>query len=221
MIRVKCEQGTDEWRGIKAGVGSPSNFDRLITASMKPSSQCDDYYYECMGEWIVGKCKELPPNLYWVKRGTEMEPIARKTFEIIHGDVEQIGFVYKDKRKLIGCSPDGFKGHPSDKKILSTGLEIKCPEPINHMAYYLRGECPKKYMPQVQGSMWITGMSQWWFMSYHPEYPPLIVLVDADPAWQRACDLIVEPFAKRLEAGRGEKRIIDLRQARIDLEAAA
>lgn len=216
MIKVNCEQGTDEWRGIKAGVGSTSNFDRLITASMKPSSQDEDYYYEAMGEWIVGMCKELPPNLYWVKRGTEMEPIARKHFEFIHGDVEEVGFVYKDKKKLIGCSPDGF--HQAD---MIRGLEIKCPEPINHMAYYLRGVCPKKYMPQVQGSMWITGLPEWWFMSYHPNHPALIVKVAADPLWQRACEQIVVPFAKRLEEGRKEKRIIDLRQARIDLEKAA
>jgi len=214
MITAKCEQGSDEWRGIKAGVASPSNFDRLITASMKPSSQCDDYYFELMGEWVEGMCKELPPNLYWVKRGTEMEPIARQHFEIIHGDVKQVGFAYKDKRKLVGCSPDGiYQG--------KTGLEIKCPEPINHMAYYLRGEIPKKYLPQVQGSMWVTGLTEWWFMSYHPNRPPLIVKVAADPEWQRACELIVAPFVQRLEAGRQTPRIMQLRQERIDLEAAA
>ena len=214
MITVKCEQGTEEWRGIKAGVASPSNFDRLITASMNPSGQCDDYYYELMGEWIVGKCKELPPNLYWVNRGTEMEPIARKTFEIIKGDVHQVGFAYSDKRKLVGCSPDGFLG----KK---TGLEIKCPEPINHIAYYLRGEIPKKYQPQVQGSMWVTGLKEWYFMSYHPEYTPLIIKVDADPLWQNAISKIVTPFAKCLEDGRLEKRIIEMRNNRIAVEDEA
>jgi len=213
MIKVKCEQGTDEWRGIKAGVASPSNFDRLITASMKPSSQADDYYFELLGEWIEGMCKELPPNLYWVKRGTEMEPQARASFEIIHGDVEKIGFAYKDKKKLVGCSPDGIYD--------AAGLEIKCPEPINHNAYFLRGICPKKYIPQVQGSMWVTGLKQWWFMSYHPQRPPLTVLIDADPVWQRAIDQIVVPFAKRLEEGRQDPVVVQLRQQRIDLEAAA
>lgn len=224
MITAKCVQGSPEWRAIKAGVVSPSNFDRLITASMKPSSQADDYFFELMAEWIEGKCKELPPNLYWVNRGTEMEPQARATFEIIHGDVKQVGFAYKDKKKLIGCSPDGIimhHGHPDGVIREDKGLEIKCPEPITHMSYYLRGECPKKYMPQVQGSMWVTGLKQWWFMSYHPKRPPLTVLIDADPEWQRAIDLIVVPFAKRIEEGRQEKRIIDLRQDRIDLEAAA
>ncbi len=214
MIQVKVEQGTEEWRGIKAGVASPSNFDRLITASMKPSSQADDYYYELMGEWVVGKCKELPDGLYWVNRGSELEPKARLLFELIHGPVKQIGFAYKDKRGLVGCSPDGFYGK-------TQGLEIKCPEDVNHMASFLRGEIPKKYMPQVQGSMWITGLKEWWFMSYHPDYPPLFTLVKADPLWQRAIDQIVVPFAQRLEEGRNEKRIIDLRQARIDLETAA
>jgi hypothetical protein len=214
MITAKCVQGTEEWRGIKAGVASTSNFDRLVTASMKPSSQADDYYYELMGEWIIGKCKELPPNLYWVNRGTELEPQARLAFEIVHGSVTQVGFAYKDKRKVIGCSPDGLQG-----KI--AGLEIKVPEPINHMAYYLRGECPKKYLPQVQGSMWVTGMKQWYFVSWNPGYPPLICLVAADPVWHQAFDRIVLPFSRRLEEGREEQRIIDLRQQRIDLEAAA
>lgn len=211
MIQVDCEQGTDEWRMMKAGVASPSNFDRLITGSMKPSSQCDDYFYELMGEWIVGMCKELPPNLYWVNRGTEMEPKARATFEIIHGPVKQIGFAYKDDRKLIGCSPDGFYGKKQ-------GLEIKCPEPIGHMASYLRGVCPKKYLPQVQGSMWITGLKEWWFMSFHPNLPPLITLVEADPAWQSAIDKIVVPFSIRLEQARKEKRIITMRKDYAQLE---
>ncbi len=214
MITVDVEQGTPEWRAIKAGVASPSNFDRLITASMKPSSQADDYYYELMAEWILGECKELPPNLFWVNRGSELEPKARLAFEIIHGDVHQVGFAFKDKSKLIGCSPDGFYG----KKA---GLEIKVPEPNNHLSYYLRGEIPKKYLPQVQGSMWITGLKEWYFMSWNPGYPPLLTLVQADPAWQVAFDRIVLPFAKRLEEGRKEKRIIDLRQARIDQEAEA
>jgi hypothetical protein len=214
MITVKCEQGSEEWREIKAGVVSPSNFDRLITASMKPSSQADDYYYELMAEWIVGKCKELPPNLYWVNRGTEMEPIARKHFEFIHGDVHQVGFAFKDKSKLVGCSPDGFYGKKQ-------GLEIKCPEPINHMAYFLRNEIPKKYMPQVQGSMWITGLKEWWFMSYHPDHPPLFTLVKADPLWQRAIEQIVVPFAARIDVGRKLKQVADLRQARIETEAKA
>ena len=214
MITVNVEQGTPEWRGIKAGVASPSNFDRLITASMKPSSQADDYYYDLMSEWILGSCKELPPNLYWVNRGTELEPQARMAFEIVHGDVHQVGFAFKDKKKLIGCSPDGFLGKQA-------GLEIKVPDPLNHMAYYLRDECPKKYLPQVQGSMWITGLKQWYFVSWNPGYPPLITLVEADPQWHQAFDRIVLPFARRLEEGRQEKRIIDMRQSRIDQEAAA
>jgi len=214
MIAVKCAQGSEEWRGIKAGVASPSNFDRLITASMKPSSQAEDYLYELLGEWIEGKCKELPPNLYWVNHGTEMEPEARQHFEIIHGDVQQIGFAYKDSRKLVGCSPDGLL----NKK---TGLEIKCPSPIIHNAYYLRGVCPKKYMPQVQGSMWVTGCSQWWFMSYHPNRPPLLTLVDADPVWQKAIDQIVVPFAIKLGENRKDPLVVKLRQARIDLGEAA
>jgi exodeoxyribonuclease (lambda-induced) len=211
VIKVKCEQNSDEWRGIKAGVASPSNFDRLITASMKPSSQDTDYLYELAGEYVHGYCKEIPQT-YWVRRGTNLEPQARLTYELIHGDVEQVGFVYKDKKKLVGCSPDGL--------MPKKGLEIKCPEPINHTAYLLAGVCPKKYLPQVQGSMWITGKTEWDFMSYNPGEEPLIVTVKALPEWQRAIEQIVPPFLERLEELLQSKRVQDMRSIRLEREAA-
>ena len=211
MIKVKCEQGTDKWRGIKAGVASPSNFDRLITASMKPSSQADDYLYELMGEWVVGMCKELPPNLYWVNRGTDIEPQARAQYEFATGsEVDEVGFIYKDKKKLIGGSPDGL--------TTAKGLEIKCPSPIIHVSYLLQGVCPKKYQPQVQGSMWITGLKQWDFMSYHPDFDSLIVTVESDPAWQATISKILPPFAKRIEDMRKDPRVVAMRDRRIQQE---
>jgi hypothetical protein len=215
MIKLKCEQGTDEWRAAKAGVASPSNFDRLITASGKPSSQADDYFYDLTAEWIVGMCKELPPNLYWVNRGTDMEPQARGVYEFATGTtVDQVGFMYKNNKKLIGFSPDGF---PDDKK----GLEIKCPAPITHVGYQLRGELPKQYYPQVQGSMWVSGLSSWDFMSYHPDYPHLIINVLRDPVWMAAFDRIIPPFLRRLEEARQDPTVIAMRDRRIANEAAA
>lgn len=208
MIRVNCEQGSEEWFAARTGVASASNFDRILTASCKPSSQMDDYLFELTAEWVTGEKKFIRPS-YWMERGIEMEPEARQAYQLITGiDVEQVGFLYRDKSKVIGCSPDGL--------ATDRGLEIKCPAPINHVSYLLQGVCPKQYVSQVQGSMWVTGYKQWDFVSYHPDYEPLIVTVDQDPKWQEAFNKYMPDFLNRIKQARKEKRVIAMRKDRIN-----
>lgn len=208
MIKVRCEQGSDEWFAAKVGVASSSSFDRIVTASGKPSSQADDYLYELIAEYVTGEKKFIKPS-YWMERGTNMEPQARAMYELIQGVVvEQVGFVYRNGQKLIGCSPDGF---PSNIK----GLEIKCPAPLNHISYLLQGVCPKQYLPQVQGSMWITGLKKWDFMSFHPDYDSLIVTIERDPKWMDFLDETLPPFVKRLKVLRNSDRVQDLLEQRL------
>ena len=212
MIKVNCEQDTPEWFAARTGVATASGFDRLVTASMKPSTQAHDYLYELTAEWITGEKKSVKPS-YWMQRGMNMEPQARAYYEFIAGEsVDQVGFVYKAKTKLVGCSPDGL--------MVKKGLEIKCPAPINHVSYLLQGACPKQYLPQVQGSMWVTGFNSWDFMSFHPDYEPLVVTVLRDPVWMEAFDKIVTPFTKQIAAKRKDPRVISMREQRINKEAA-
>ena len=212
MIKVRCEQGSDEWFAAKVGVASSSSFDRIVTASGKPSTQADDYMYELIAEYVTGEKKFIKPS-YWMERGTNMEPQARAMYELIQGViVEQVGFVYRNGQKLIGCSPDGF---PSSIK----GLEIKCPAPLNHISYLLQAVCPKQYLPQVQGSMWITGMKKWDFMSFHPDYDSLIITIERDQKWMDFLDGILPPFVKRLKVLRQSDRVQDLLQQRLEKAA--
>lgn len=212
MIKVRCEQGSDEWFQAKIGVASSSSFDRIVTASGKPSSQADDYLYELVAEYVTGEKKYIKPS-YWMERGTDMEPQARAMYELIQGViVEQVGFVYRNGQKLIGCSPDGFASSIK-------GLEIKCPAPLNHISYLLQGVCPKQYLPQVQGSMWITGLEKWDFMSFHPDYDSLIVTIDRDPKWMDALDGILPAFVKRLKSVRQSDRVQDLLKQRLEKAA--
>ena len=212
MIKVKCEQQSPEWFAARTGVASTSNFDRIITASGKPSSQADAYMYELAAEYITGEKKSIRPT-YWMERGTSMEPQARAMFELeTDKTVEQIGFIYKDRKKLVGCSPDGL--------VDSDGLEIKCPAPITHVSYLLQDGCPKEYLPQVQGAMWITGLHHWYFVSFHPDYPIKIEYIERDQEWMKALDAVVPPFLKKLEAYRKSAQVKTLRDQRLAREAA-
>jgi hypothetical protein len=81
--------------------------------------------------------------------------------------MEVIGFVTNDEG-TIGCSPDRMN------------LEIKCPSLKTHLKYLVDGKCPTKYIPQVQGCMFVCEQDHWDFMSYHPDARPLIVRVERD-----------------------------------------
>ena len=207
MIILDCEQLSDEWFAARCGIPTASSFDKLITPSMKPSSQSGEYLFDLLGEWVTGEKTFIRPT-YWMERGVEMEPEARSAYEFItDNEVQEVGLIFKDDKQMVSCSPDGLIG---DK-----GLEIKCPSPNKHVSYVLQGVCPKQYIAQVQGSMWVTGLKQWDFMSYHPDYEPLIVTVDADEKYHAALDGIVPEFIKQLAEGRKGAKAVAMREKRL------
>ena len=49
-------------------------------------------------------------------------------------------------------------------------MEIKCPSEDTHLDYLTDETLPSKYLPQVQGALWVTGRAWWDFVSYSPEF---------------------------------------------------
>jgi hypothetical protein len=86
--------------------------------------------------------------------------------------VVEVGLCLHDEFEC-GASPDGLVGDDG-------GLEIKCPLPHTHVSYLRAGDVTGKYIPQIQGCLWITGREWWDFMSYHPAMEDLIVRVYRD-----------------------------------------
>ena len=192
MITLDCEQGSEEWLAARMGVPSASNFRKILPSNMKLSTQAPGYRHTLLAE-LLGVRAELYQNDA-MKRGTELEPEARETYEFVTGaTVEQVGFCWRDDGR-IGCSPDGLIGEDG-------GLEIKCPMAHTHVAYLLRGECPHDYYPQVQGAMYVCGSGrQWWdFMSYYPGLPPMIVRVERDDEYISALGDALDDFLFKLD----------------------
>ena len=195
MIILDVEQGSPEWLKARC-IPTASNFGKIMTNSLKASTQAEVYQNKLVGEWYVGE-----PEQTFISdamaRGSELEPLGRASYEFATGnDVEEVGFVYMDDDKLVGCSPDGLCG---DK-----GLEIKCPLPSPHISYLLSGGLPAAYVAQVQGSMLVTGLDQWDFTSYCPGFPPLIITVDADPKYQAALKPLLDKFIDGMLAKRAK-----------------
>ena len=194
MIIVECVQGSEEWFQHKMGVPSASNFDRIITPGGKASTQAEGYMNRLLAEWLTGKASDIEQS-EWMKRGIEMEAEARDFYAFQNdAEVKQVGLVYQDDRKRVSCSPDGL--------LDGMGLEIKCPAPHTHVGYLLDGDLPKDYIPQVQGSMYVTGLSQWTFMSYHPDMTPLVVTVKRNEEYIKAMDGLIVKFLAEMNIRR-------------------
>jgi putative phage-type endonuclease len=173
----KHEQRSPEWYAERLGVPSASQFHKIITPTGQASKQVDGYINELVAEKVTQQ-QAYVHETEAMKRGTELEPMARENFEFITDySVSEIGFCKHDKLE-VGASPDGIIDLPDGKVAV---LEIKCPM-ANTMVEYLRdGILPPKYKPQVQGQLWITEADHAYFYAFHPDFGvPLLIKVERD-----------------------------------------
>lgn len=176
-IWPKMEQRSEQWFQARAGRPTASEFKRIVTPSGELSGQMEDYATELVAECLRPDEVAFMGNRH-TDRGEELEPEARETFEaIMKIKVEEVGFVTRSD-EVVGCSPDGLINNKNGKPV--AGLEIKCPLPKNHAKYILDRELPVDYKQQVHGSMAVTGLNYWYFMSYCQGMKPFIIRVERD-----------------------------------------
>lgn len=180
-------QQSEEWFSVRCGRPTASQFSRILTPTGKDSSQWEDYATELAAEKV--RPDEIPAFIgnAHTDRGNELEPEARDMFAAWIGkEVREVGFVTRDDA-IVGCSPDGFV-YEDGKPV--AGVEIKCPMGKNHAAALIAGEMPGKHRPQVHGSMAVTGLPHWWFVSYCPGMAPLILRIDRDEYTEKVSDAL-------------------------------
>jgi len=181
MRLIPHEQRSLEWFQARLGIPTASNFDRLITSTGKPSASADNYINQLVAERVTGAAVEVKVTEA-MQRGTDLEPEARSLFEFVTDLVVTEAPLCMHDILDAGASPDAFIGDDSL-------LEIKCPSGHTHVEYLRDGCLPSKYIAQVQGQLWITGKVKAHFLSYHPDFKPLMVVVPRD-----------EMFIAKLEA---------------------
>jgi putative phage-type endonuclease len=170
MKIITADQRSPEWFAARLGVPSASQFSCVITPTGKKSTQIDAYLNKMVAAILTGQ-SEAPEQTDAMQRGIELEAEARGYYELIGGQVEEVGFFIHDDG--FGCSPDGLVG--------ADGLlEIKCPLAHTHVEYLRENNLPAKYIPQVQGQLLVTGRQWCDFLSYHPDMKPLLVRVERD-----------------------------------------
>ncbi len=137
------EQGSDEWFAARLGKFGGTTAQALATNGKGLETKV----FEKVAEILTGRFKYIPDNED-MKRGRELEDMARKIYELQTGrEVETVGYVELDK--YTGVSPDGFVG---DDGL----IEIKCPNDANFIRFMYDKKIDSGYLWQMQHQMFVT-----------------------------------------------------------------
>ncbi len=192
MIVHDVKQGSTDWLRLRAGIPTASEFLKIITPTGKASSQAARYCCDLIAERILGRPLESYVSLA-MERGSELESEAISAYEFERElDTFIVGFV-TDKLGRWGASPDRLVGEDGL-------LEVKCPDAGVHVGYLLMRPADRKYYPQIQGQLWITGRKWVDIFSYHPEMPRAIVRVERDEDYLGLLSKAVTSFSQNLDA---------------------
>ncbi len=168
MIFINCEQGTEEWHKARCGVITASKFRDAVelTAKGKPTAKSTLYGAQVALERISGMPCDEVFNSWQMRRGTELEPMARMEYEARTGNLAtESGVVLTDDR-MFGYSTDG--------ELNEDGIiEIKCLASAIGVLEMWRDRDLSEYMHQIQGGMWVTGRKYCDFVMYAPQLAPV------------------------------------------------
>lgn len=155
---VKLVQGGmgDREAAILAGYKTPPRSD-LITRALAgektevPSYKADAYAWLLAFEAISREPLDETYVTYAMRRGIELEPIARKHYEIRTGQmVREVSLILTDD-EVFGYSSDGLVGDDGM-------VEIKCPlncEKIGKV-WQEPEQAHLEYLNQIDGGLWIS-----------------------------------------------------------------
>ena len=177
IILRDIHQGSEQWEDIRRGRATASEFNKILTPAGEVSKQAVQYMRKLVRETVIDDPLEWIGNKYtdW---GERMEAEARDVFTEHTGlPVEQVGFCLRGDEAPLGCSPDGLIPGDGSGPEWIAGVELKCPKADTHVGYLMEGVLPAEYRLQVHGSMAVTGLDRWWFMSYFPDLNPFILEV--------------------------------------------
>lgn len=198
MILHNVKQGSEEWRRLRMGVPTASEFDRILTPTGKRSESAEPYMYDLLAELMMGRPLDAP-SFPWMQRGHDLEADAALWYELQKDVITRVvGFCTTDDG-LIGASPDRLVGEGGQ-------LEVKCPKPETHVRYLLfpHKGVDAKYRVQIMGQLYVTGRQWCDVVSYHPELPSVIVRVERDEEYIGKLAEALKEFCVRLAEGKAE-----------------
>jgi len=187
------QQGTPEWMEIRMGIPTASEFKKILKANGEPSASREKYMQELAYERLTGRVAN-PFTLSAFKRGKEMEPESRSTFESeFFVEVKEVAFVYGDENKRYGCSPDGLIYDDG-------GFETKDALPHIQLERLKKNRIPTEHFHQLQGCLFTTHREYWWFRSYCRGMRPLNIKVERNEKFIKLLEARLKEFCDELDS---------------------
>lgn len=194
-----------DWLKLRIGIPTASQFEKIISPTGEASKQWEAYAHKILAEEMLGYAIEGYQSQAMLDgNAREAESIAFYEFQK-DAVCSRIGFITDDARTM-GCSPDALVG---DDGI----LETKNPEAPTHVGYLLEGEklkenIAKKYYPQIQGALLITGRKWIDIQTDFPGLPRQITRILPDEPYLGLMRKYLLEFSKRLAVKRA--RLVEL-----------
>jgi hypothetical protein len=119
-----------------------------------------------------------------MERGAEVEDQAIAWYEFAQDvETQAIGFISSDE--YTEEEPGGHRwyryGASPDRLIGEDGLlEIKAPKPNTQMNYLRTGKLAKKYTPQLQGQLWVSGRKWVDVVAWRDDMPRIVLREERD-----------------------------------------
>ena len=165
---IECAQGSQEWLEARTGVITASRFKDAVDALKNgtPSAKSVSYAAQVAIERISRTPSDDGFTTWQMRRGTELEPMARMEYEVSTGNLASESGIALTEDGVFGYSTDGFVG---DDGL----IEIKCPaSPEKIVGMWATGDL-SEYIHQIQGGLWITGRKWCDFIMYCPQLEPV------------------------------------------------
>jgi putative phage-type endonuclease len=162
-------QGSDRWREERnKGIGASE-----VATIMGENPYQTAYQFAQIRLGII-PTPDLSNN-FNIKRGHQLEPLARDITNQIIGD-EYIPCSFQSTTwPFARYSSDGFC------KATNSLIEIKCPGEKNHTWMIENSQPMPYYIPQLQWALMITGCDVIYFVSYNQAFPEPIFMVPIKP----------------------------------------
>lgn len=194
------QQRTEEWFNARLGKVTGSMIHLFITDEISKTKNA--YKFQLLQERIT---KTVMPSKTTKDQliGRLREKDAKKFYAKKYSPVTECGFIEHPLIVDSGASPDGF--------VDNLGLiEIKCPNPSNHLKFLEHQKIPKKYFYQMQFQLACTDREWCDFVSFNPEikHNPLFVKrINRDNEIINILEKNVRSFLEELDHLHQEKKL--------------
>jgi putative phage-type endonuclease len=192
MSEPPIEQGTAEWKALRAGKVTASRISDMLTKTKSGwGAGRANYKAQLVAERLTGQSAENGFESAAMKWGRETEAQARAAYSFLtNAELVQVPFVDHPTIAMAGASPDSLVG---DDGL----LEVKCPNTATHISTLLSGKIDGGYMLQMMWQMACTGRKWCDFISFDPRMPEDMQM------WKRRverCDVTIRDIEHEVAA---------------------